>query len=266
VTPVLHAPAGGKLWFLLGRRSLKARVLRRRPRAGVLLFAGERALVLGGELHAVELPAPLSARGARRLALAPLAGFSYSARNARKLLASALETLTAPVRGLPPDLLLAAFEPQRLALVCGEQLELSAGRWPRVRTPAARARARRQAVTPMPLRALPRAVAELPACDGAAALGWASPAGPLALPAQWRSAKERARVPATLVELTGAPVSAPACITFERSDAPAPAGKSGVMLRGEGTLAGAGHWREAAIEVSRASWWVGRRTGSSDQR
>ena len=64
----------------------------------------------------------------------------------------------------------------------------------------------------------------------------------------------------------GAPVSAPACITFERSDAPAPAGKSGVMLRGEGTIAGAGHWREAAIEVSRASWWVGRRTGSSDQR
>ena len=82
VTPVLHAPAGGELWFLLGRRSLKARVLRRRPGAGVLLRAGERALVMSGELRAVELRAPLGTRQARRLALAPLAGFSYSARNA----------------------------------------------------------------------------------------------------------------------------------------------------------------------------------------
>jgi hypothetical protein len=265
VTPVLYARAGGVVWFLVPRGSLKARVLRKRPRAGVLLRDGERSEVLGGTVRLLDFLRAPAPRSLPRLAQSPLAVASYSARNPLELAGFALDGLASPRRLMVPDLLLAAFEPDRGAVVQRNEIERSWGRWPRRRVPGRGARAvRRAAASAAPLPELPAEVASLPAGDGDAVLGWLSPAGPLTLPATWEAGRGRARVPGELTELAGIGEQGPACVTFDATDGARPTSKRGLMLRGTGRLGSAGRARTAAIDVDRASWWVGFRIGTSE--
>jgi hypothetical protein len=96
--------------------------------------------------------------------------------------------------------------------------------------------------------------------DGAAvALGWPTPAGPVAFPGRWRSGDATVEVAADAMVLADAEPDGPACLTVERS---------GRRLRSkEGILvAGAGSARRdpdrpdlvrVALDARRATWWIG---------
>jgi len=73
VTPVLFGVAKGELWCLVRRQSLKARVLRKRPRAGVLVRHGDRAVALNGDARLLSPTHPLGCDRSCELAATPFA-------------------------------------------------------------------------------------------------------------------------------------------------------------------------------------------------
>jgi pyridoxamine 5'-phosphate oxidase-like protein len=267
VTPVLHAPAAGAAWFLVPRSTLKARVLRARPRAGLLLRCGERSLVLGGRVRLLDPLRPdASPATLARAGSAPLALGAYSLRNPRELAGFALDALRLPGRSLPPNLLLAAFEPDRVALVSADAVETSRGGWPEDAgaLPAGRPKAGARDRAPFALPDLPDEVADLPLEDGPAVLGWMTSAGPIALPASWDAAAMRATVSAELLEACGASPEAPACLTFDAADSARPTGKRGLMIRGEGrVLEVDGSGARVSVEPDGVTHWAGFDAGTA---
>jgi hypothetical protein len=100
VTPLLFGTTPDRLWFGVGRRTLKARVLARRPAVGVVV-PGERASVaIRGEATLLDrLPASPA-----ELARAPFALPAFAARNALEMAAFARDIAR---RGAQPQPLLA---------------------------------------------------------------------------------------------------------------------------------------------------------------
>jgi nitroimidazol reductase NimA-like FMN-containing flavoprotein (pyridoxamine 5'-phosphate oxidase superfamily) len=64
VTPLLFAATPDRLWFGIGRRTLKARVLARRPAVGVVVPGADASVAIRGEATLLDRPVRL-ARGAR---------------------------------------------------------------------------------------------------------------------------------------------------------------------------------------------------------
>ncbi len=263
VTPVLYAVAADRLWFTVPRGTLKARVLTRRPRAGVLLRAGELSVVLGGVAGLLDPLRPLSwAARPREAALVPLAVQAFSARNSRELLGFALEGSRLPAESFPPNLLLAAFEPRRAAVIRGERLEWRRGRWrypPRRGAAAPRLGSARELP---PLDGLPRAVAALPRRRGAAVVGWLAGGGPLALPASWDPGRVEAAIAGSLVALADIRRSGQGCIAFDAAEGHRPTGKRGLMLRGRGAIARRRAGAALSLRPERITYWLGFETGT----
>jgi hypothetical protein len=266
VTPVLYALAGDRLWFTVPRGTLKARVLAKRPRAGILLQAGETSVLMGGGAKLLDPRSPISwASAPRESALAPLAIRSFTLRNSRELLGFALDGSELPAGSFPPNLLLAGFEPRRVAALRGEEVEWRRGRWrfeARKRDPSS------DGTHPSPsgrlprLEGVPREVAELPRHSGPAVVGWPASGTPLALPAAWDPSSARATVAADLADLAGIAGEAPACIAFDAAEGHRPTGKRGVMLRGRGSVVRGGHVTEVSIQPERVTYWLGFETGT----
>jgi hypothetical protein len=266
VTPVLYALAGDRLWFTVPRGTLKARVLAKRSRAGILLQAGGVSVVMAGEAKLLDPLRPLSwASRPWESALAPLAIQTFSARNSRELLGFALDRSRMPAQSFPPNLLLAGYEPRRVAVVRGEEVESRRGRWrfeARKRgSPSAGARRSSRGTLP-PLEGIPREVAELPRRRGPAVVGWPASGTPLALPAAWDPDSARAAVSGDLIALTGIAGEAAACIAFDAAEGHRPTGKRGVMLRGRGSVARGGNVTEVSIQPERVTYWLGFETGT----
>ena len=237
VTPVLYTLAGDRLWFMVPRGSLKARVLRRRERAGALLRDdGGPSTVMQGPVRVLDYVRAPTPGDLARLPLTPAAVASYSAHNVRELFGFALDSLTGQGQRTPPDLLLAVLEPDWVENVDESDHEPL----------AIEVRAQ--------LPELPPRVKDLPADDGPAVVGWLSELGPLALPASWDAAGRRALV---FAEPLSATDPSPACLAIDAADSARPTGKRGVMLRGTGVLD-----PTPSLEVDRVTWWDGFKTGT----
>ena len=101
VTPLLFATTPDRLWFAVGRGTVKARVVARRPRVGVVVSNGRASVAIRGEATLLErLPASPA-----ELARAPFAVPDFASRNALEMAAFAR------------DVALRSARPQRLALL-----------------------------------------------------------------------------------------------------------------------------------------------------
>jgi hypothetical protein len=242
VSPVLFASYAGRVWFLIARGTLKARTLAVRPRAGVLLRDGERAVVLRGPVRLLDPARPDRwIRAPREASVAPLALQAFSLRNPRELAGFALDALGGAGATGPGEVVLASLEPA----------------WSVVAKVPAKGRSR-SPDGPAPLDGVPHAVADLAERDGPAALGWMTAAGPVALPAHWRAATGSAAVPTALLEAAGARGVARACVTLDAADGRRPTAKRGLMLRGRGRA----RRGSVVLDVERATWWIGFETGT----
>ena len=226
VTPVLHARAEDRLWFMVGRGTLKARVLAKRPAVGVLLDDA----VISGEAQLVGAERPIElARAVPALGL----------QNQGELLGFARAAAFAPSRVLPSNLVLVSVELHRIEAVEWPEGDGLRG--------------------PVHLDGVPRDLRALPRKPGPAVLGWQTPEGPIAVPAHWDPSSGRAQV--AWPPLSGALAlrEGPACLTFDESIGCGPGAKRGVMLRGRGSLGADG---SVKIQPERVSWWNGFETGT----
>jgi hypothetical protein len=96
VTPLLFAATPDRLWFGIGRGTLKARVLAKRPAVGVVVPGEEASVAIRGEATLLDrLPASPA-----ELARAPFAVPAFAFRNALELAAFARDL---PRRGAQPQ-------------------------------------------------------------------------------------------------------------------------------------------------------------------
>ncbi|HEY3186298.1 MAG TPA: pyridoxamine 5'-phosphate oxidase family protein [Solirubrobacteraceae bacterium] len=210
VTPLLFAATPDRLWFAIGRGTLKARVVARRPAVGVLVPGAEASVALRGEATLIDrLSVPRA-----ELARAPLALPAFASRNALEMAAFARDVAR---REAPP-------QPPALVSVRVDDVELLE-EWP-----------------------------------APAVLGWLAPDGPIALPARWDAAGERARVPAAALNRAGGPRAAAACVCLDESDGRGPLAKRGTLLRGRGRATLRGDVASIALEPERITRWSGFRT------
>src|SRR5690348_15258494 len=97
VTAQLFSVAAGTVWMVTSRNSVKARVLRRDPRAGLLLRSGRRSVVLQGHVDILD---PLRPKGAAQLAVAggglAIALARYAGRNTDTLAGYLTDLLLSP--------------------------------------------------------------------------------------------------------------------------------------------------------------------------
>jgi hypothetical protein len=257
VSPVLFGMAGGRVWFVTARRSLKARTLRERPTAGVAAWAGGRAVSMLGTVRLFDPLAPHRSRlGLADVLAGPFGAASLACRNVLELAGYALDApamLGGP--SLPGDVLLAAFEPIAAAVIEGGEVGSRWGGWPGSRR-AAVAAAVAVSIEPSVLESVPREAVDLIDDADVAVVGWRSPAGPLAVPAPWTAATHRAFAPSGLLRLAGLTraASVPASLAFDRSSGRRPTAKRGVIVRGTATWSGGA---TARLEAARATSWFG---------
>ncbi|KRA28077.1 MULTISPECIES: hypothetical protein [unclassified Nocardioides] len=238
VTPVLYGAASGALWVLTNRHALKAKVWRRRPRAGWTVVSGDTAVVFAGDVTLFSLQ---DARAilARPLGLAavPPAVLSWACRNPRQVAGFAWDTIAHPTRGMPQDFVLVRLQPTSATIVrdAGDRHGVPAPAAPRI-----------AAAIPDDLAGL----AGLPT----GVLGLATADGPVAFPVRWDPTRSVARIPGGLTPLAVADGSQ-ACITFDEPVRLRPTEQRGIVLRGT-VHAGVGA-DELILDASRATYWDG---------
>lgn len=260
VSPQLHAVWGDRLWLLVARDALKARVLRRRPATSVLAVGGDgRAAVVRGEARILDPASPLESLDALPEAVlaAPAVG-GYVRRNARELAALVAAQLGGRLGGVVPTRrVVVAVRPDAHAILDPTGVTCESGRWP------ARARVPDGAPDPSPpldVDALPPEAGALLREPRACVVGWETAGAPLALPARWDPDRRVALVRPEHLALAPEPGAARACITFDGADGSEPDAKHGVMLRGAGRAGGAGGAAHVAVDVGALTWWRGART------
>jgi Pyridoxamine 5'-phosphate oxidase len=262
VTPQGFAWVGDDVWLVAARGSLKVRAIRRRPRVGVLLRAGDEAVVLSG---VAEIPWPgepgFARAAASMIAALPCAGLLYGAHNAALLAGYTVDLagLSAP---LPIDRVPIRVRVLRGALLDGEDVLATWGRWtgkPEADT-AATVRHRGDGRL---LDEVPEAAAVLARARRDGVLALQSAVGPLPLPARWDARTRRATVAADAVAALKVPARAAAALEFDEPSA-RPSRVAGIMLRGSATLGRARARRVAAtVDADRATWWLGFDAGTT---
>ena len=106
VTPVLFAATPDRLWFGVGRGTLKARAIAKRPAVGVVVADGDVAVAIRGQAALLDrLPASMT-----ELARAPFALPVFATRNALEMAAFARDV--AGQRVQPPALAPVSVRPE----------------------------------------------------------------------------------------------------------------------------------------------------------
>lgn len=220
VTPELYTWSDEALWFAAASTTVKAKVLRRDHMVAVVVPAGGRSVLIGGEVTTFDPRRPTGVLSRPRdMPAVARAMARYTARNASDLGAFVGDT----ARGrlgfhLPPVRVLYRVVPASVAVVENDALTGSWGAWPGADGDGE--------------------MTELPVGGESAVI--AVP-GPFALPGRWFPDEGRAYVPPqalALADLSGqfADHPFPASIVTDAYRAPGPAAKQGTLLRGDARL------------------------------
>ena len=254
VTPAVFDVDGGRLWFITPRRSVKARVIDRHRRVGGLVQLGSSSVIFGGRARIVD---PLTARGVLspdRLLDLPFAALGYLGRNHRHATGT-IRDHQAPTLALAR--VMVSIDIRRLALLDGWSVAGAWGRWERH---DGLLRGTPPPAPPLDVARVPARLHPLLGAGAPVALGWSSPAGPLALPARWcgPAAAGEVETSAEAMILAGVEPDGPACLTAERSKYRLKS-KQGVLVTGDGhaRLDGNGPAARVTLESHRTTWWIG---------
>lgn len=241
VTPVLYGTSSGALWVLTNRHALKAKVWRKRPRAGWTVRSGNSAVAFTGEATL------LSARDARAMLARPLglaaippAVLSWVCRNPRQVAGFAWDTITHPSRGMPQDFVLVRLQPDNATIV-------------RDNVPLREATS--TAGSEMAAAGIPADLAELTALP-TGVLGLETPDGPVAFPVAWDPSTSSVRIPQEVSRLAVADESR-ACLTFDEPVHLRPTEQRGIVLRGTARRAKGGDERVLTLDPTRVTYWDG---------
>ena len=113
VTPVLFAATPDRLWFGVGRGTLKARAIAKRPAVGVVVADGDVAVAIRGQAALLDrLPASVT-----ELARAPFALPVFATRNALEMAAFARDVMGQGVQ--PPALAPVSVRPDSVEVFEG---------------------------------------------------------------------------------------------------------------------------------------------------
>lgn len=214
VTPELFGWSDGRVWFAVAATTLKAKVLARRPEAGVVVATQGRSLLLSGPVERMDVldPLPLVAHPGRTLG-ALRAGVRYGVRNAADLVAFVGDAASGKLgRRLPPRRVLFALDPAAGACVENDVVVEAWGAWEGLDT----------TVVAHPA---PGGVPAVVAVDGA-----------VGLPGRWFPERVQAQVPPGLLGLVERPSMFPLGVVVDDYGAPGPAAKQGTLLRGTGRV------------------------------
>lgn len=242
VTPVLYGTSSGALWVLTNRHALKAKVWRKRPRAGWTVRSGSSAVVFSGEatlLSAQDVGAML----ARPLGLVavPPAVLSWVCRNPRQVAGFARDLVVHPSRGMPQDLVFVRLQPESSTIV----RDLPAAQ---DETTAADPR--------MSAAGIPADLSHL-ATLSTGVLGLETADGPVAVPVGWDPVGSLAQIPHEATHLVDAAGDG-ACVTFDEPVHLRPTEQRGIVLRGRGrAVAGDDGSVAVKVEPSRVTYWDG---------
>ena len=242
VTPVLYGVTGDRIWFLTNRHALKAKVLRRDPRAAWVVPADGRAAVMTGvarlysPLHPIDL---LAAAPRPQAALA-----SWAARNPRQVAGFLRDSLTDPVRAMPHDQVLVELQPDTVDVV-DDPTESA--------PPAQTAQDRLTSAVPEALRPL------LTQRAGVLAVSTES-GGLVAVPVRWTPECGLAQLPYECdLDLSS---DRPACLTIDEPVHTRPTEQRGLVLRGHARLLGDS--APVSVHADWITYWEGFTTRTVD--
>lgn len=239
VTPVLYGSAGGAIWVLTNHHALKAKVWRKRPRAGWTVRSGNTAVAFTGEATMLSVRDVAGAL-ARPLGLVavPPAVLSWVCRNPRQVGGFVRDAIAHPTRGMPQDFVLVRLQPDSATIVRDLADSDDVGD-----------------ADPRIAEVVPDGLAEL-TTQRTGILGLSTPDGPVAMPAGWDHEQSVIRLSSAAAHLV-AGAGAEACITFDEPVHLRPTEQRGIVLRGRvqpdaGDDAGA-----LAFDADRVTYWDG---------
>ena len=244
VTPVLYGVTGDRIWFLTNRHALKAKVLRRDPRAAWVVAADGRAAVMTGvarlfsPLHPIELLA-----AAPRLPSVQAALASWAARNPRQVAGFLRDSLTDPGRAMPHDQVLVELQPDTVDVV-DDPTESA--------PPTQTAQDRLTSAVPETLRPL--------LTQRAGVLAVSTESGLVAMPVRWTPERGLADLPDECdADLSG---DNPACLTIDEPVHTRPTEQRGLVLRGHARLLGDS--ATVSVHADSITYWDGFTTRTVD--
>ena len=255
---VIHAD---RFWTTTSGSSLKARSVKRRGVAGVIVADGSTDRLLAGRTNRLRPFRPLDA-------VADLCAPLRSTSAVLRLGLGQVEQLIGyfeagggvPADWLPHRRVLLVTRIDRSLTLDGLDLVAASGVWERGadRTiepdPAD--------VTDLPLDHLPESHAGVVRLDRPTRLGLSTPDGPVALPARWLG-DNRFEVSAPALRAVGAALPDRAAVTFDDSESRRPDEKLGVMFRGSASLADLdGRQAEVLVHTERITTWNGFEAGT----
>lgn len=237
ITPVLYGASGTSLWYLSNRKSLKAKILSRRPETCWVVPGSTETSIYTGQARMLSPLDPLGALAALPTVPAIGAGLaSWTVRNPKHALGFIRDTLTAVTRTLPYDQVLTELRPDTVTTTDFVYERGTA-------TPAAE--------THLDLSDLPTGMAAL-INNGSGILGVGSPDKLVAAPVAWNPSTMTATAPSGLLDhLDGQTV--PACVTLDEPAHERPTQQRGIVLRGRATVRGG----TARLDVDRITYWDG---------
>ena len=242
VTPQLYAADDNDLWFFAASSTLKAKTLKRRPRAGAVVATAGRAVVAIGDVTVFDAAdvATVAHRGA--LPDAARAVARYAVRNAPDLVGFAGAALSGGIgRLVPPRRILFRLRPLAVAVLDDGELSEVFGAWPGADSGG---NGGADAVSGKP-----------------AVAAWVSAVGPVASPARWDAEAARAAVPAALIDLAP-PTSRATSVVVDDYGGPGPQPKRGTLVRGSGVVQRDARGVTIDVTPTRETTWEGTETAT----
>lgn len=253
----LHAGAEltDRYWTTTSRASLKARVLRTRPRLATVLRDGDRHRLVGGPTTVLDPEQPFDA-------LADPVGALTSGFAVARLGLGQLDQLLGYVEAAgripdgwrPRQRVLLATRLRDVLVLEGVEVVDARGVWerPAVALPNGGA----EPETP-DLSAVPADAASLAATAAPAWLGLLDEHGPFVVPAAWDPAGWVA-VPTAAIDRRVEALDGPVCLTLDESSSRRPDRKRGLMLRGHSAVVDVdGPVTVLALRPGRITFWHG---------
>ena len=241
-------------------RDAEAKVLRERPAAGVVVRAGDSAVVVAGEFHEIDPRRPLdSLRSLPEAVLTVPAVAGLMGRNAGDLAGFVEDALEGRLGTAPPsDAVLLAFRPVAVALVAGDGVLAAEGDWPGTRsTPDGDGAVDPEGGADPDLSDVPGEVTTLLGEVRDCVVGWTAERGPVGIPGRWDPERRMATVPADLFGLARLGLRSRACVVLDELEEHQPEAKHGILLRGEGEATPGGVTMDVGVEPERVTWWQG---------